>query len=65
LKCEGVNLHLADSKAAGQEILHVHLHVFPRFRRDGFGIRFGPKYGFRPNKKELGATALRIEEAMP
>ncbi|MDT7595008.1 MAG: histidine triad family protein [Pseudonocardiales bacterium] len=31
LRCQGVNLFLADGKAAGQEVLHVHLHVFPRY----------------------------------
>jgi histidine triad (HIT) family protein len=31
LRCEGVNLFLADGEAAGQEIFHVHLHMFPRY----------------------------------
>ena len=35
LRCEGVNLMLADGKAAGQEVFHVHLHVVPRFSDDG------------------------------
>lgn len=65
LKCEGVNLHLADGEAAGQEVLHVHLHVIPRFNGDGFGIRFGSNYGFRPNRKELDLNALHIKQAMP
>lgn len=38
LRCEGVNLFLADGKAAFQEIFHVHLHVFPRFTGDPFCI---------------------------
>jgi diadenosine tetraphosphate (Ap4A) HIT family hydrolase len=41
------------------------LHVIPRFRGDGFGIRFSPRYGFRPDKKELDAAALRIKQAIP
>lgn len=65
LKVEGVNLLLADGEAAGQEVPHVHLHVIPRFRGDGFGIRFGPDYGFGPDRKELDAVALRIRQAMP
>src|SRR4051794_21779256 len=28
LRCEGVNLFLADGEAAFQEVPHVHLHVF-------------------------------------
>jgi histidine triad (HIT) family protein len=38
LRCEGVNILLADGTAAGQEVPHVHLHVFPRFAGDGFRI---------------------------
>lgn len=36
--CEGVNLFLADGAAAGQEVFHTHVHVFPRFSGDGFRI---------------------------
>jgi len=38
LRCEGVNLFLADGQAAFQEVLHVHLHVIPRFVGDTFTI---------------------------
>ncbi len=38
VKCEGINLFLADGQAAGQEVFHVHLHVFPRYAGDGFGL---------------------------
>ena len=27
---EGINLFVADGEAAGQEVFHAHLHVFPR-----------------------------------
>ncbi len=53
LRCEGVNLFLADGAAAMQEVFHVHLHVFPRFAGDGFGLRFGPHYAERPSRAEL------------
>jgi len=45
LKVEGINLLSADGEAAGQEVFHVHLHVLPRFRGDGFGRRVPPHYG--------------------
>lgn len=38
LRCEGINLFLADGEAASQEVPHFHLHVFPRFPGDGFRI---------------------------
>ena len=64
LKCEGINLFLADGAVAGQEVFHVHLHVFPRYTSDGFGLRFGPDYGNQPTRTELDAIANRICEAL-
>jgi histidine triad (HIT) family protein len=64
VRCEGVTLLLADGEAAFQEVPHVHLHVVPRFKGDGFGLKFGPKYGRRPDRKELDAVASGIREAM-
>ncbi|HPL28991.1 MAG TPA: HIT family protein [Anaerolineae bacterium] len=61
VRCEGVNLFLADGEAAGQEVYHVHLHVLPRFRGDGFGLRFPPGYGHRPPRPELDEIAGRIK----
>jgi histidine triad (HIT) family protein len=64
IRCEGINLHLADGPVAGQEVPHVHLHVIPRFRGDGFGIRFGRSYSVKPDRKELDETANRIKEKL-
>jgi len=64
VRCEGVNLFLADGQAAGQEVMHVHLHVIPRYRGDGFGFRFGPHYLQRPERRELDAVARHIRGAL-
>jgi histidine triad (HIT) family protein len=64
LRCEGVNLFIADGAAAGQEVFHVHIHVIPRFRGDGFGFRFGPGYGHRPQRSELDSIADQICQAI-
>ncbi|MFQ6100121.1 MAG: HIT family protein [Anaerolineae bacterium] len=64
LGCEGVNLFLADGAAAGQEVLHVHLHVVPRYTGDGFGLRFGPHYGNQPGRAELDGIAGKIRGAL-
>lgn len=65
VKCEGINLHLADGEAAFQDVLHVHLHVIPRFRGDGFGLKFGPTYNIIPDRRELDEIARRTQTAMP
>lgn len=64
LRCEAVNLWLADGKEAGQEVLHVHLHVIPRFRGDGFGLRVGPDYGRAAGREELDAVAAKIRSGI-
>jgi histidine triad (HIT) family protein len=64
IRCEGVNLFLADGEAAMQEVFHYHLHVFPRYRNDGFGLRFGPDYVVR-DRGELETTAAQIRAALP
>jgi histidine triad (HIT) family protein len=62
LRCEGVNFFLADGAAAGQDVFHVHLHVFARFAGDGFGLRLPPDQTIRP-RDELDATALALRQA--
>jgi len=64
IRCEGINLFLADGEAAGQEVFHVHLHVLPRFYGDGFGLRFGPNYAHKPDRQELEAAAQRVCDAL-
>ena len=64
LRCEGVNLFLADGEAAGQEIFHVHLHVIPRFQGDGFGFRFAPEYYYLPERIELDEVAAKIRRVL-
>jgi histidine triad (HIT) family protein len=61
LQCEGVNLLLADGEAAFQEIPHVHLHVFPRYRGDAFTI----SADWRPRERsELDAAAEQVREGL-
>jgi histidine triad (HIT) family protein len=61
LKCEGIDLFLADGEAAGQEIFHVHMHVFPRYRGDPF--RLSVDRGARPSREELDRVAQQIRSA--
>ena len=62
VRCEGVNLVLADGAAAGQEVFHVHLHVLPRYAGDQFGFRFGGKG--QAAREEMEGTAEKIRSAV-
>lgn len=61
LPVDGVNLHLSDGAVAGQEVFHVHLHVIPRRRGDGFGLRAVPRSA---NRTVLDGTAAAIRDAL-
>ncbi len=64
LRCEGVNFFLADGAAAGQDVFHTHLHVFPRFDGDGFAFRTPADWAERP-RSELDPTASELRDAWP
>lgn len=61
LPCEGVNMFLADGRAAFQEVFHVHLHVLPRTPGDGFRIDAN---WHRRDRAELDATAEQIRQGL-
>lgn len=62
LRCEAINLFLADGAAAGQEVFHSHLHVIPRWQGDGFRIEFPPHYGAAAERKTLDDIAARLRK---
>jgi len=69
IKCQGINLLVADGKAASQHIMHVHLHVIPRFIGDNFKIgaksRFGLKRTIRLNRIQLDEIAKELRVLLP
>lgn len=62
LRGEGINLFYADGEAAGQEILHAHLHVFPRFKGDGF--RIDADWDSGPTRDELDQIGSQIRAVL-
>lgn len=63
VRCEGVNLFLADGEAAYQDVFHVHMHVIPRFHGDPF--RIDANWNNNPPRSELHAVAERIKANLP
>jgi diadenosine tetraphosphate (Ap4A) HIT family hydrolase len=60
VRCEGINLFVADGEAAFQDVFQFHLHVFPRFDGDGFTIDADWKEAPR---EELDGAAAKIRSA--
>jgi histidine triad (HIT) family protein len=58
LPCQGVNLFVADGEVAGQEVMHVHLHVLPRIPGDGFRIERGSE---TTGRAELDQAAALVK----
>tara|TARA_B100002003_G_scaffold248056_1_gene280992 strand:- start:90 stop:587 length:498 start_codon:yes stop_codon:yes gene_type:complete len=64
IKCNGVNYFLADGEEAMQEVPHVHLHLFPRYKRDGFGLKFPKRYFKLPSRNKLNEVAEKIRKQL-
>ena len=61
VRCEGINLFLADGEAALQEIFHLHIHVIPRYAGDRFKVVVD--WNVRPLREELNQVAQQIRLA--
>jgi histidine triad (HIT) family protein len=61
LRCEGINLFLADGEAAFQDVFHLHLHVFPRYEGDPF--KLVADWDVHPPREELDQNASLIRDA--
>jgi diadenosine tetraphosphate (Ap4A) HIT family hydrolase len=62
VRCEGVNLFVADGEAAGQDVDHVHVHVVPRFEGDPFRVEREGGWEERP-RAELDDLARSLRAA--
>ena len=52
LSCDGLNLVQNNGEAAGQTVMHFHLHIIPRYVNDGQHILWKPT---SPSPEELAA----------
>ena len=63
-ECDGINLYLADGKAAGQNIPHLQLHIIPRVENDGFEVNFSARSAELPTREELEKNAHHLRQAL-
>lgn len=40
LKCDGINILQNNNSVAGQEVMHYHMHIIPRYKNDKIEIKF-------------------------
>ncbi len=58
---EGMNLITSSGDVAEQTVFHVHLHVVPRWRGDGFGRIWPPERPMQHEGREGIASLIRAE----
>jgi len=59
---QGISLYQANGAAAGQTVFHFHLHVLPRWDKDGMELTWPVK---NPPREQLEANAAKIRAALP
>ena len=64
LRCEGVNLYLADGEAAGQDVFHSHLHVIPRFRGNPGSFHLKVDFSAAASREELDVQAEAVRSSL-
>jgi len=60
IRSEGANLFLSDGVVAGQEVMHTHLHIAPRFEGDGQRVGFMHADPGQVSRNSLDEIALKI-----
>ena len=59
LNCDGFHLLQNNGEAAGQTVMHFHMHLIPRYKEDGQNINWVPG---QPDQEELEAIRKQIVE---
>jgi len=58
LKCDGLNLVQNNGEAAGQTVMHFHLHLIPRYENDNQHILWKPT---KPSAEELSEVCALLK----
>jgi histidine triad (HIT) family protein len=62
--CDDMNIVVNSGEAAGQDVLHYHVHVIPRRHGDGFDIPLPFGGSEMPDRTQLDAMAARLIAAL-
>ena len=60
VNAHGFNININTREAAGQAIFHIHIHIIPRFKNDGYKLWPGKKVP----KQELEKLAEKIRNSL-
>lgn len=60
LAAEGFNLLMNNKKVAGQLVPHAHVHVIPRYARDGIDLNWRPRKALPTMLKECAEKIKRF-----
>jgi len=63
LGASGINIIVMDGEAAYQDVPHFHVHIIPRYPKDGFGLTFPESYEHAPARAQLDAIAAALHAA--
>jgi len=61
---KGINYLLSDGAAAGQDVFHVHLHVIPRYKNDGFHFNMPEGYEDEKSMDEIESAAVKVRAGL-
>jgi len=59
MKADGINIGMNNKPAAGQAVMHAHLHVIPRFEKDG--LKHWPGKNYSPEELKIDAELIKKE----
>jgi histidine triad (HIT) family protein len=58
MEASGVNVHINNEPAAGQVVFHLHVHIIPRFQKDGLKM-WSKKLPYKAGEKEQTAKKIK------
>jgi histidine triad (HIT) family protein len=62
--CSGMNIIVANGQEAYQDVFHLHIHLTPRRRGDGFIVRFPDDFPPPLDRAEMDRVAANIRQAL-